>query len=408
LLAEDIMADGFFSLGDVLQVRKPLPLLPKCGECGLYRTCKSKKMVPFGKGRRKILIVGEAPGHTEDEVGRPFVGKAGQYLRQRLRKFGINPDTDCLITNALICRPIDNKITDQRMIEYCRPNLLKTLQEFDPNVVILLGGPAHKSLLGHLWKENVGAVTRWVGWKIPCQRYNCWVCPTYHPSYLMRQDNVVLDRMFEQHLEAALELADNKPWKQIPDYKSKVTVEYDPHTAAKLVRRVIKEGKPTAFDYETSALKPDGPNARIVCCSVSNGAVTVAYPWQGEAITATKELIVSDVPKIASNMKFEDRWTWKHLKCQVNNWDWDTMLAAHVLDNRPEITSIKFQAFVRLGVEPYNDHIAPYLESKEPGGNSLNRIKEVDMNDLLVYCGLDSLLEWKVAKAQKEEMEWTK
>lgn len=401
------MADGFFSMGDLLQVRKPLPLLAKCGACGLYKTCKSKKMKPSGIGRKKILIVGEAPGRNEDEIGKPFVGKAGHYLRQRLQKFGVNADVDCRITNALICRPIDNRIEDQRMIEYCRPNLLKTLTEFDPNVVILLGGPAVKSLIGHLWKENVGPVTQWVGWRIPSQRLNCWICPSYHPSYLMRQESVVLDRMFEQHLQAAVELCGDKPWRKVPDYKTKVTVEFDPRSAAKLIRQVIRDGKPAAFDYEAQSIKPDTREAHLISCSVSNGDITIAYPWQGEAITATKELIVSAVPKIASNMKYEDRWTTTKLKCRVNNWMWDTMLAAHVLDNRPGITSIKFQAFVRLGVEPYNEHIQPYLESREPGGNSLNRIKEVDMSDLLVYNGLDSLLEWKVAKLQMEEMGWT-
>ncbi|NIS13859.1 MAG: hypothetical protein GWN12_18870 [Thermoplasmata archaeon] len=81
------------------------------------------------------------------------------------------------------------------------------------------------------------------------------------------------------------------------------------------------------------------------------------------------------------------------------------MQAAHILDNRRGITSIKFQAFVLLGIGEYNARVEQYLESET--ANSLNRIAEIDTRDLLLYNGLDSLLEYKVAEIQKERMRWS-
>jgi hypothetical protein len=84
------------------------------------------------------------------------------------------------------------------------------------------------------------------------------------------------------------------------------------------------------------------------------------------------------------------------------NWRWDTMLAAHWMDNRPDICSVSFQSFVHLGLPKYNEHIEPYLEGK--GGNGLNRIKELDMDTLLRYVGGDAIIEWKLAQRQRKLM----
>jgi len=111
----------------------------------------------------------------------------------------------------------------------------------------------------------------------------------------------------------------------------------------------------------------------------------------------------SPMPKIASNLKVEDRWTRAKLGHRVRNWYWDTMIAAHVLDNTPGITSIKFQAFVHLGQGDYDSHIKPFLKARKE--SKFNRIHELDLNDLLLYGGLDSYLEYWVAMKQIRLME---
>ncbi len=154
-------------------------------------------MKPTGKGQKKILFIAEAPGKREDEKGIQLIGESGQRLRRTLKKIGLNLDKDCWKTNAIICRPGKNETPDQKKIECCRPNLMKAIKQYDPNVIVLLGGVALASLLGSIWKERPGGITKWAGWCIPNHRPNCWIIPTFHPSYLNRKNIPVLNRMFE-------------------------------------------------------------------------------------------------------------------------------------------------------------------------------------------------------------------
>lgn len=393
---------GFFSPSHMTS-KRPLPLLPQCGKCGLKDGCKSPKMPVYGSGKKGIFIVGEAPGEKEDLHGIPFVGKTGQRLRSTLRKFGVDLKEDCWSTNALICHPTSNKVPKQMMIDYCRPNIVHSLQTLNPSTIILLGGAAVRSVIGWLWKEEPGAISQWVGWQIPLQRPNAWVCPTYHPSYIERLESEVTDRIFEEHIEKAVDRT-TRPWQIVPDYRKEVVHYLNSHDASRAILGFIEGRRAVAFDYETDRLKPDHHDSRIVCCSISDGKTTIAFPWYGDVIPAMKEFLLSPLPKIASNLKFEERWTIRHLGINVRNWSEDTMLAAHVLDNRENINSIKFQAFVNLGQESWDYHIRRFLESEEEGGNSTNRIKDIDLSDLLTYCGLDSLMEYKVAKIQGKQV----
>jgi uracil-DNA glycosylase family 4 len=391
---------SFFSPSSFVSKNR-VSTIPKCGACGLYKHCQSPKMPATGRGKKKILIVAEAPGKREDIENTQLIGQAGQLLRKNLRSLGIDLNRDCWLTYAVICRPKDNQTPDATMIEACRPNLMKTIKKYDPNVIILLGKVAIDSLLGFVWKEDLGSMNQWAGWSIPCCEPNTWIVPTYHPSFLLRSNHKALDIIFKNHLKLAIKKSESKPWKSVPSYKDEVEVIMNPAQASKELRRMIKRGGDIAFDYETNCLKPDTDKAKIVTCSVCwNGKKTIAYPWQNEAIEMTDNLLKSSLGKIASNLKFEERWTRTILGHSVKNWKWDTMIAAHVLNNVPGITSIKFQSFVLLGTLPYDDHIKSFLKASDKSVSKLNRIHELDLKDLLLYNGLDSLLEYKVGMKQ--------
>lgn len=397
---------AFFEASTIPSVKTLPTLIPRCGACGLDKGCKSPKMPVSGEGRKGILIVAEAPGADEDEQGVQLVGVAGQYLRSVLRRFDVDLDRDCWKTNSLICRPHENRTPTSDEIDYCRPNLLNAIRDLQPRMIVPLGLPAVRSLLGPLWKEDVGTMTQWAGWQIPLQKWNCWVAPNYHPSYVKRSEEEnngsVVKIWFERYLENAMQL-EGRPWDIVPDYASQVRVILDPDEAAAAIREIINRKCAVSFDYETDRLKPDvKEEAEIVCCGVCvGGTAAVAYPWVGEAIAATSELLRSPVPKIGANTKFESRWTLSKLEHGVNNWKWDTLLAAHHQDNREGITSVKFQAFVELGIEPWNTHIEPFLRAIDDTANGRNRIHEVDLRSLLIYCGLDALVEYKIAEKQK-------
>jgi uracil-DNA glycosylase len=394
---------GFFDLSLPTISKSPIPLLPRCGSCGLFKHCKSAKMPVFGGGRRGIMIVGENPGRNEDRDGRPFCGRSGQFLRNVLYKYDVNMDRDCYLYNATICHKHDeegkNLTPTEKEIEWCRPNVLRVMRELDPKTIILLGASAVLSVLGYLWKEDVGSISRWVGWQIPNHTPNCYICPTFHPSYVQRQyqnkDNVA-QILFMQHIEQAVSKT-KRPWSTVPRYQDSIRTLFDENLVSEAIEGFIKAGKPCSWDIEAEGLKPDNSELSITSCAISNGTATIAYPWHGKSIQATKTFLKSPIPKIAANLKYEDRWIRSKLGVEINNWVVDTMLMQHCLDNRPGICSLKFMSFVYLGMPSYDDHIKSYFES---GGssNQKNRINNCDISQLLIYNGLDALLEWKLAK----------
>lgn len=379
-----------------------------CNRCGLYKGCRSPKMPVTGKGRKGILVVAEAPGEVEDELNTQLVGPAGEVARKAFWDAGIDLDLDCWKTNALICRPPENRTPTLDEIEYCRPNLLFAIDELQPKIIVLMGKSAVNSLLRVAFREDLGVLDRWVGWKIPSQKFNSWILPTYHPSYVRRQrdqrDGPLIDLWFRRHIDAINYLPAGRPWEdEIPDYELEVEVIYDIPLVRMLLYGWRAEGGAIAFDYETNRLKPDSTDSEIVSCAVCyKGERTIAYPFIGDAVKATADLLKSNNPKIGANNKFETRWTEKILNVPVRNWVWDTMLSAHHLDCRRGITSVKFQAFVRLGQEPWDEHINPFLKSADETGK--NRIRELDLHSLLVYNGMDALIEYKLAGLQRKEM----
>ena len=342
----------------------------------------------------------------EDERGEQLIGDAGQLLRQHLRKFDVDLDRDCWKTNAVICRPRGNATPTNAQVDACRPNVLRAVEEFRPRTIILLGATAVRSLIGHHWKEDTGPIGKWVGWTIPHRELNAWICPTWHPSYLKRTENrkgegELLSMFFDRHLEKACSFR-KRPWKKRPTRD--IRLIFSPEEAAWDIKEQMKfNPSMISFDFETNMLKPDREEAEIVSCSVCwGGRETTAFPWHGPAIDAMIEVFRGPVPKVSHNAKFEDRWVRRALKIKVRNWIWDTMPASHVLDNRTGITGLKFQAFVRLGQDNYNDTVAPFLKAK--GGSPVNRIREAPLRDLLHYNALDSALTWELARVQMRDL----
>lgn len=396
---------GFFPESSLLQVAAPTSVIPKCGACGLFKTCQSPKMPHSGKGERRVLIIAEAPGRDEDRKGTQLIGQAGSLLSDVLKSIGVNMRRDCVLTNSLICRPPNNAAPTNNQLAYCLPNTLNTIRVVKPHVIIPLGAAAVKQVVGHYWRDKPGAITRWVGWNIPCQSSNAWICPTFHPSYLLRQqNNVALHRAFKQHLRAAF-AHDGRPWKKLPDYESQVELVVDVDIAADMILEFCKSSVPVAFDYECNMVKPEPHNAAVISASLSDGERTIAFPWRGPVVRAFKKFLRSRVPKIAHNMKFEDRWSWKLYHKRVRNWAWDTMHGAHLIDNRRGIVGLKFQSYVILGKPRYDTHIEKFLKAKE--GKTVNQItSHIGLDDLLLYNGLDSLLEVLVAVRQMDILKY--
>ena len=68
------------------------------------------KQIVFNDGNSKspVMVVGEGPGQKEDELGKPFVGDAGQLLNKMLNAINIKRE-NIYITNVVNYRPPNNR-----------------------------------------------------------------------------------------------------------------------------------------------------------------------------------------------------------------------------------------------------------------------------------------------------------
>jgi len=401
--------EGFFDIEDThAETQKTVSA---CGSCGLYKYCKSPKMKTGGEGRKKILIIAEAPGETEDEKGTQLIGKAGRLLEQHLRNLDINLHDDCWKINAVSCRPRKNKTPDAKQIEACRPRVLKAVTELKPKLIILLGSCAIKSFYGHRWKKDLGGITKWRGWQIPDREIKAWVCPTFHPSYVQRCDVKHRNKtynpaevIFGHDLEKAIGMLEEP----FPIFKEeKVEILYNKLEIIQRLKQLIRL-EPTflTVDFETTGLKPHRKEQEIVTCAFTwkrNHAI--AFVVTDSLIPYMRTILKNKSKKIIGNLKFEQLWSRVKLKQKIKRIYHDVVECAHVLRNTDGITSVKFQVCVRLGVIDYNQFIAPKLRADKKGGNELNRIKEININSLLKYNGLDTIYEHEIAIQQMKELE---
>lgn len=110
-----------------------------CKKCNLW---KKRKNVVFGEGSAKanLMIIGQAPGVEEDKMGRPFVGRAGNFLNFLLKLAGIKREK-VFITSSLKClpQPPINRKPKKEEIKACLPWLKRQIEILNPKKFILLG-----------------------------------------------------------------------------------------------------------------------------------------------------------------------------------------------------------------------------------------------------------------------------
>jgi len=418
---------GFFTSKQTESKSRPDGKTYSCASCGLYKDCQSPRMKPFGNFQKGILNIGESPGEIEDQHGKPWQGKTGRLLQKTYRRLGIDLFEDCLNANAVNCRPInkeENRPPTNYEVDCCRKNVLKVIDEHQPKVIVILGGSALHSILGHRWKKDLGGISKWRGFTIPDKDLKAWVCPTFHPSYVSREEGAV-EVIWMQDLEQAIKKVDEP----LPRYrKPKIEIIEDLS-----ILSTIKTSQ-VAIDYETTGLKPHAVGHRIVCAAVAydeNRAYVFMMPKSKQATQPFIDLLANpQIGKMSHNMKFEETWSVVRLRQPVQNWGWDSMQAAHVLDNRTGVTGLKFQVYVNFGIVDYASEVAPYLQAKDNNGNAINRIMELlepagmvfgsgemykkarntvstlGRDTLLEYCGLDAIYEYRLALIQQKVMNY--
>lgn len=167
---------------------------------------KPGKNLVFGVGSldAEIFFCGEAPGAEEEEQSEPFVGPAGQLLTKIIQAMGLSRD-QVYIGNIMNFRPpmptpIGNRPPTAEEMAYCLPYLTGQVKIVQPKVIVALGKTAVDGLLGPDPKRRMGQVRgQWQAFQgIP-------LMPTYHPSYLLRNDSMKAKRMVWEDILLAMD-----------------------------------------------------------------------------------------------------------------------------------------------------------------------------------------------------------
>lgn len=405
------MNQGFFTNSQMVsRSKKTRKSLAKCGSCELHKNCLSPKMPPHGECKKGLMVLAEMPGAREDKLNKQLVGKSGQYLRRKLRRLhDIDLDRDVVKHNATNCRAEKNRDPKANEIDCCRPFVLNTVGKYKPKVILLFGQHAVKSLIGHRWKKDLGGITKWRGYAIPDADFKCWLVPTYHPAYIMRETSPpVAELIFERDLKTAVDLLD----KPLPDFvysneEDRVQILKHPEQVNNYLDKLIF-GDTTliSFDYEATGLKPYREGHEIVTASISeNPFHATAFPMYKESAHKFKRLLECEhIKKIVHNLNFEKMWSKIMFDADMSAESvfMDTMLTSHIIDNRSANTSLKFQAYVNFGICDYDSHLDYYMKAE--GSNDFNKIKQAPLRELLIYNGLDSMFTFRLGVTHMKNM----
>jgi DNA polymerase len=162
----------------------------ECRGCPLH---EHASQTVFGRGGpdARLALVGEQPGDVEDQEGEPFVGPAGRLLNRALEDAQIDR-ADVYLTNAVKHFKFTvrgkrriHATPDTWQVAACRPWLDAELQAVRPDLVVLLGATAAKSVYGSSFRvtQSRGVLLPWPVEGGP------QAMATIHPSAVLRADD---------------------------------------------------------------------------------------------------------------------------------------------------------------------------------------------------------------------------
>jgi len=178
-----------------------------CPACNEHLSAKGRIVFGSGNPEADVFFCGEAPGQDEERSGEPFVGKAGQLLTKIIEAMGLSRN-DVYIANILKWRPEHDKPYGNRPptpeeMNFCLPYLRAQLDIVRPRAIVALGNTAVTGLLGPDPNRRLGRIRG--DWRefegIP-------MMPTYHPSYLLRNDTLKTKRQLWEDMLAVMEKVD--------------------------------------------------------------------------------------------------------------------------------------------------------------------------------------------------------
>lgn len=235
-------------------------------------------------------MYGEAPGPDENKQGLPFVGRAGQYLHNIIDLMGLN-ENNCRFWNAVLCYPQKSDEdtgfrapSEEELFNCSKIHLFEDINRTNPKVIVPLGASALKAIC----PEASGGITK--------NRGNMYkfkdkfiVVPTYHPSYLMRNQDPARRMEFKSDIKLAMKIAmdseslssvdeviDNNT-KKLKDNESETIIITNYDEFDKFCNKEIDNCDMIAYDVETNAKEVTSVEHRIVGFSLASNEKIGCY-----------------------------------------------------------------------------------------------------------------------------------
>jgi len=276
-----------------------------------------------GTGANGVLLVFEAAGEDESLQGVPLVGKAGFQFTTMLQRAGLRRE-DFRICNVLSCRPPGNQLRDtpygNQAILACTPHLEREIYGMAPRCIVACGVTAFEKLLPEIASiKNIGlqdskarkGARGYVFWSA---RYNTWIIPTVHPSFIMR-GKTNMESVFIHDIQKAVDVAAHgytydepldyvldPPHDQLAAWMRDFTAWVEAHPDTRLSEDIET---PTKGDDEDD-VDLDDPTYQIHRVGFSyRPGYGLSVPWQAQYLPAIKHLTESAVDKVWWNGAYD-------------------------------------------------------------------------------------------------------
>lgn len=346
-----------------------------------------------GNRSAKIMLVGEAPGAVEEKLRQPFVGPAGNVLKEILLKAGIDPD-ECYYTNLCKYRPPANDLS--AWIPKGIPNeqvcegLIELQEEIDsikPNVIVPLGNWP----LWAFYRNEPTGISSYRGYILEARKLarGAKLVPTLHPSYLLRG-------AFAEIPLAVFDLSRARKEASFPEVRriKRVSV-IDPRGAERdaVRERLLSEGRWLSVDIEYIG-------TRLLCVGFAtakdySATIRISGP---EDMAFCRELVESGRPLLMQNGMFDCGILEWHYGWDVfSHLDYDTMVAAYNL-NVEQPKGLDFLAGLYTDLPPWWEEIdGAFWKGVKAGTQSITK--------MLPYNCIDAMATYEIAEKQDRELD---
>lgn len=212
-----------------------------CPRCPLART-RSRTVPGSGPADARLMLIGEGPGQREDELGLPFVGRAGQFLDELLASVGLTR-LQVYVANVVKCRPPGNRDPVPEELAACGDYLERQITIVNPVVIATLGRFSMARWFADARISRIhGQVARFDG-RV--------VIPMYHPAAALRNP-ALRDVMKQDFAKIPALLADDEPRANTDAPPAVAPTPYTDESAAPSPRQ-------TPHVFGTPLPRPDAP-----------------------------------------------------------------------------------------------------------------------------------------------------